>query len=548
MINVQQITSTLSQLSDQALQQYAQMHQEDPYTFALAVGESTRRKDLRNAAGARPAEQGQGTVAEEALGEMAPAPQAGLMAAADQQLPQLQTFADGGATDPYALPELERDPRIAAMVAGRERAPTEEELRFFPGLWQKLLSAREELLFGDREKLDRQGLTGGPATGGALAEPAPQTNPNYGNEGARTPNWGPLSPAAAKPAAGLSGAADAVLPQRAPTARRDNAGPGGGSMSLSTSTRSGLAAGAAANGTGSGTDEMGLNFADMETASRKRVDALTAAQKAAGQKELADTQADQEKRGVYGKDRETRIKAEQDALGGQKEQAKKMALLQAGLAILSADPSKGAWSAIGTGALQGLGAYKGDVAELDKKRSALIDKLDQIDDLRRQEATADAKDLRAIKAKIAQAEVDGAKMMAEIGVKIDLDVKPKAQMEVFKEVQANRRSAQDNATRIATTKMTVGAARAGARNQQDEIIRNIMRDPAYAAAYGVYAGGKQKPVDLMDGFNDWVSKNPGAAMLPPQKQVQTYLAIKNSMGAAGRVQQTDAPAGPLMPR
>ena len=529
MINVQQITSTLSQLSDQALQQYAQMHQEDPYTFALAVGESTRRKDLRNAAGARPAEQGQGTVAEEALGEMAPAPQAGLMAAADQQLPQLQTFADGGG--------------VSGLEWLLERNAKGRDMRNSPNAMDWLDDAGLDEWYASQRARGNNPVsspypkaptdTGDDAARKALLHPAPEATP---------------VPAAAKPAAGLSEAADAVLPQRDPPARRDNAGPGGGSMSLSTSTRSGLAAGAAANGTGSGTDEMGLNFADMETASRKRVDALTAAQKTAGQKELADTQADQEKRGVYGKDREARIKAEQDALGGQKEQSKKMALLQAGLAILSADPSKGAWSAIGTGALQGLGAYKGDVAELDKKRSALIDKLDQIDDLRRQEATADAKELRAIKAKIAQAEVDGAKMMAEIGVKIDLDVKPKAQMEVFKEVQANRRSAQDNATRIATTKMTVGAARAGARNQQDEIIRNIMRDPAYAAAYGVYAGGKQKPVDLMDGFNDWVSKNPGAAMLPPQKQVQTYLAIKNSMGAAGRVQQTDAPAGPLMPR
>ena len=47
MINVNAITSTLAKLPDPALQQYAQMHKNDPYVIALAVSESNRRKELR---------------------------------------------------------------------------------------------------------------------------------------------------------------------------------------------------------------------------------------------------------------------------------------------------------------------------------------------------------------------------------------------------------------------------------------------------------------------------------------------------------------------
>jgi hypothetical protein len=47
MINVQNISSKLASLPDQALKQYAQMHKEDPYVFSLALSESNRRKQLR---------------------------------------------------------------------------------------------------------------------------------------------------------------------------------------------------------------------------------------------------------------------------------------------------------------------------------------------------------------------------------------------------------------------------------------------------------------------------------------------------------------------
>ena len=48
MINVQNISSKLASLPDQALKQYAEMHKEDPYVFSLALSESNRRKQMRS--------------------------------------------------------------------------------------------------------------------------------------------------------------------------------------------------------------------------------------------------------------------------------------------------------------------------------------------------------------------------------------------------------------------------------------------------------------------------------------------------------------------
>jgi hypothetical protein len=72
MLNVNQITSQLAKMPDNALQQYATMHKADPYMLALTIAESNRRKQMRTAAqGAQGAMQ-QPKVADQAIAGMSP--------------------------------------------------------------------------------------------------------------------------------------------------------------------------------------------------------------------------------------------------------------------------------------------------------------------------------------------------------------------------------------------------------------------------------------------------------------------------------------------
>ena len=74
MINVNQITSQLAKMPDSALQQYAAMHKNDPYTVSLALAESNRRKEMR--AGAMVGGQEQPKVVDQDIAGMTPpAPQ-----------------------------------------------------------------------------------------------------------------------------------------------------------------------------------------------------------------------------------------------------------------------------------------------------------------------------------------------------------------------------------------------------------------------------------------------------------------------------------------
>lgn len=96
MLNVNRLTAELARMPDQSLQQYAAMHKNDPYTVALALAESNRRKEMRMAS------QGQGAgqmpkVVDQDIAEMA-APQALPEQVGIGALPaqNIQGMAEGG--------------------------------------------------------------------------------------------------------------------------------------------------------------------------------------------------------------------------------------------------------------------------------------------------------------------------------------------------------------------------------------------------------------------------------------------------------------------
>lgn len=92
--NVNQITSTLRNMPDQQLQQYAALHKGDPYVLSLAIAESNARKQLRAAQQAKMAGQQQPTVADQSVAQMAQLPETQGIGALPA--PNLQGMADGG--------------------------------------------------------------------------------------------------------------------------------------------------------------------------------------------------------------------------------------------------------------------------------------------------------------------------------------------------------------------------------------------------------------------------------------------------------------------
>jgi hypothetical protein len=100
------ISDNLAMMPDPALQQFAQMHKQDPYMVSLALSESNRRKKIRTAAQGQAGSVPQPKVVDAAIQGMTPAPAPAPMVAqtrlpenqgiAQIPTPNMRTLADGG--------------------------------------------------------------------------------------------------------------------------------------------------------------------------------------------------------------------------------------------------------------------------------------------------------------------------------------------------------------------------------------------------------------------------------------------------------------------
>jgi hypothetical protein len=145
------MTERLALMPDPALQQFAQMHRDDPFTLALAVSESNRRKKMRTAQQGVAGMQQQPPVADQEIAQMnepampenvgigaLPAPvlagmPAGGIAGEEEMEPQtmagggLVAFADGGNVERYQSRGLVQD--AARSAASDVESPAERARR-----------------------------------------------------------------------------------------------------------------------------------------------------------------------------------------------------------------------------------------------------------------------------------------------------------------------------------------------------------------------------------------------------------------------------------
>lgn len=209
----------------------------------------------------------------------------------------------------------------------------------------------------------------------------------------------------------------------------------------------------------------GFDPSAVKVEQRNALAELNAARRAQAQKGLTDYEKMVEGLGTYGKEQEARAKQGLEALAGEQEQAKYMGFLQAGLSILGADPSRGALAAIAQGGIAGLGKYQGDMKELKKNRSELLNKLDRIDEMRRKEAFATGETKLRYQDAINKAEVDAAKdtqtMLQGFG-NIDFGVAQgitKAIQHERDQQRADDRAARSEAAALQRTKMQIEATK-----------------------------------------------------------------------------------------
>jgi hypothetical protein len=398
MIDVNKITSTLAKLPDQQLQQYAQMHKSDPYIMALAMSESNRRKEMRSAGQGAQGMQEQPKVVDSEIAQMAP-----------QQLPEDQgigqlpagnmNFAGGGIIAFADGGDVERYQYGGSTMEG-----------FTPSIAQADLTAQAAQLNANEQNmakvaaLEKQAMEldyTAPELAGALrAQIAALKAPPA------APKPSPIDPNFRRQpdprAAGANTFAESVKAvSAAPTAdttRRPAPGAGLGAAAAAAAPEKSIAQRYADM-----QKEMGLgpeSRADID-AQRKELEASKRAEKKTA---LEDFEKDVAARGEAFKGREERLAKREAGLGKMKDETTGLALLEAGLAIMSTPG--GLATAIGKGAQAGLKTYGAGLEKLRSAQEKMDDARDQIEEFRRNEANMTAKERRQYKNDIARTETE----------------------------------------------------------------------------------------------------------------------------------------------
>ena len=149
---------------------------------------------------------------------------------------------------------------------------------------------------------------------------------------------------------------------------------------------------------------------------RAQIGSLAGSETLMAQKYAEKLEADQLAQGPYGKDREAKLKTREERLGKEEGQSGGLALLEAGLAMMSGTSSN-AFANIGQGAMRGTAAYRDSQKRLADAREKMDDAYGRLEDVRFNQTNMNAKELREAKRDIDKSANAGLRALTDFAMK-----------------------------------------------------------------------------------------------------------------------------------
>jgi hypothetical protein len=505
MINVNQITSMLAKMPDTSLQQYAALHKNDPYIMALAVSESNRRKEMRAGAQAPMGAQEQPKVVDQAVQGMAEDQGIAALPAGDMN------FADGGIVA-FAGGGLSNDNPAAMGVLAPLQEAVVNAKRMYEAAAQSGDSRSAQLYLQNMAQAQS-----------ALDAAAKQQFAGSASQGITAAQ---AASAPTAPAVALTGTPDipstkkgaAAEDKGAPTLTAGIGAPRAGGFSDYAAAKAGLA------------DLYKTpDTSEYEQARKAQAGAgVGIAQEAAGR-----TQEFFDKLGEFGLKQEERLKEREGKLEKDTAQNKGLAILEAGLAMMSGT-SANAFENIGKGALAGVGNYKKGLAALNERKDRLDDAYNQLETARYsdkkdrfQQMEAAQKNVDAAKMGIYQATTDIAAKKTELSAQ---QAKALADATVKSvEAQRDRQSRESIAAAPGDTQKLYMALGGGDLKKGFEVAKQM-------------ESANKK--DVMTQYTEWLKANPTLAM-DPNKAMAEFMKQSLVMGGIGAPKLSTTPTGQI---
>jgi hypothetical protein len=148
---------------------------------------------------------------------------------------------------------------------------------------------------------------------------------------------------------------------------------------------------------------------------QQRVREQGEAETSAAQRQLDQLKTDLAAQGAYGKDREAKLKGKEERIGKEEGQAGGLALLEAGLAMMSGT-SANAFANIGQGAMAGTAAYRKSMDKIADAKDKLDDAYGRLEDVRFNQTSMNNSEIRKATADVDKAANAGLKSLTDFAV------------------------------------------------------------------------------------------------------------------------------------
>jgi hypothetical protein len=450
--DVNLITKTLAGLQpDSALQQYAQLHKNNPYILSLAKSESDRRKSLRTAAQGQNAGQ-QPTVADQSIAGMAQQQLPENQGIAQIPTPNMRGMADGGIAG-YEDDEegmatggmggmfnfAQQSEPVVRMSGGGEvpryneqglvksgiQQIEEANIAALNPLAQQFKTAEQQFIAAARSG-DQKAIAQYMQVKEDLRKQLEQAvSTKFGNAAPKVlsqllssdkPVAAPKPAASAAPVVSTAAApalAPAAIAAPAPNAPAPKADVPPKTQSVKPQTSMGGA---------QGIKGMYEQFAGKQNERdtelneiQQRIREQGESEKSAAQRQLDQLKTDLAAQGAYGKDREAKLKGKEARIAKEEGQAGGLALLEAGLAIMSGT-SANAFANIGQGAMAGTAAYRKSMDKIADAKDKLDDAYGRLEDVRFNQTSMNNSEIRKATADVDKAANAGLKSLTDFAV------------------------------------------------------------------------------------------------------------------------------------
>jgi hypothetical protein len=434
--NSENILSRLEKLPDQALKQMAMMHKADPYILPLIISEDGRRKRTRQAAQSQMAQMPK--VADAAVDQMG---------IAQLPTPNIDGMADGGIAgyDDNDFNFAQRNEPVVRMADGGhvpryQGVPTamggdgslvkssiqkieEANIAALGPLAQQFKQAEQQFIAAAKSG-DQQAIAQYMQAKEVLRKQLEETvTSKFGNQAPKVLNQ-LLSSDSAAPAAPVVPVvpAEAKAPAVPASDVAASTAPAASTKKTPVASAAPPAQGGQGAASGQGIQSIYELFAGPKAKRDTELNEIKelirqqgAAETSSAQRQLNQLKTDITAQGEYGKDREAKLKAKEERIGKEESKAGNLALLEAGLAMMSGT-SANAFANIGQGALVGTAAYRKSLDKISDARDKLEDAYGRLEDVRFNQKNLNNSEIRKATADVDKATNAGLKSLTDFAV------------------------------------------------------------------------------------------------------------------------------------